>query len=340
MGRPSAQSFRGAMPERLSSTPVIFAQRLAVFTAFATLVLIGVGVLVRATGSGLGCPDWPLCHGGVVPPGHKIAVIEYSHRFVAMLVGFLVIGVAVAAWKHYREYPFITWLATFTVPLVGFQGILGAITVYRELPPEIVATHLLTAMLVLSCEITVAVAMIREGDREQEAGGREQSSGGERYLDSNLGKWAIACLVWLSVTLWIGGYMTESGATTACEGWPLCNGSIVPDSDDQEITHMTHRYLAGAFSFLILPFAWLSWRRRREIRWASAVAVLAAGLYVAQVGVGALNVWLTFPDALTITHTVIAASIWFTLSAAAAFALYSPARAVASSPLSKAGAPA
>jgi heme A synthase len=311
---------------------VIFAQRLAVFTAFATLVLIGVGVLVRATGSGLGCPDWPLCHGGVVPPGHKIAVIEYSHRFVAMLVGFLVIGVAWAAWKYYRHVPFITWLATFTVPLVGFQGILGAITVYRELPPEIVATHLLTAMLVLSCEITVAVAMIRES---------RPALGAEHFSTSRpIGQLAIGCLVWLGVLLWVGGYMTESGAATACEGWPLCNSSILPDADEHEVTHMAHRYLAGAFAFLVAPFAVACWRRREALPWAGIAGMLVGGLYLLQVAVGALNVWLTFPDPLTITHTVIAASIWFTLSGAAALSFYSPAASVASTSLSKAGAPA
>jgi heme A synthase len=313
---------------------VIFAQRLAVFTAFATLVLIGVGVLVRATGSGLGCPDWPLCHGGAVPPGHKIAIIEYSHRIVAMLVGFLVIGVAACAWKYYRHVPFILWLATFTVPLVGFQGLLGAITVVRELPPEVVATHLLTAMLVLSCEVAVAIAMYLEDPAHRDQL-RSVVSGPKL-----VGGLAIAAILWLSVTLWIGGYMSESGASTACEGWPLCNGSVVPAANEQEVTHMLHRYLAAGFSFIVAPLVYFAWRERTRLPWSAYVAVLLGVLYVAQVAVGALNVWYTFPDVLTISHTVIAATIWFTLSGAIALTFYSPARATQPEALRKAGATA
>lgn len=317
-----------------STFAMTFAQRLAVVTAFSTLVLIGVGVLVRATGSGLGCPDWPTCHGGVVPPAHKIAIIEFSHRFVAMLVGFLVIGVAACAWRYYRHVPFIVWVATLTVPLVGIQGLLGALTVVRELPPEVVATHLLTAMLVLSCEVAVAVAMYMEDPARRD---RLRS---RLPAARPVGKLALASLIWLAAVLWIGGYMTESGAATSCEGWPLCNGSVVPAADEHEIVHMTHRYLAGAFVFLIAPLVVAAWRGRREIRWGAPFAIGIAGLYAAQVIVGALNVWYTFPDALTISHTVIAASIWFTLSGAVALAFYSPVTATESPHLRKAGAPA
>ena len=63
-------------------------------------------------------------------------------------------------------------------------------------------------------------------------------------------------------------------------------------------------------------------------------------LYVAQVVVGALNVWYTFPDVLTISHTVIAASIWFTLASAVALTFYAPAIAARTPTLTKAGAPA
>lgn len=310
------------------------AQRLALLTAFLTLVLIGVGVYVRATGSGLGCPDWPTCHGQVVPPGHREALIEFSHRFVASVVGLLVIAVAILAWKHYRHVPFIVWVATATVPLVGFQGLLGAITVVRELPPEIVATHLVTAMVVLSCEIAVFVAMYMEDPEHSEQLRRMVE--GPRVV----GRWALLSILWLTGVFWIGGYMAESGAATACEGWPLCNGSVLPAAEDQEITHMVHRYVAGAFIFLLVPLLIYAWRKRAELGWAQPFAIVLSVLYVAQVLVGALNVWYTFPDELTVSHTVLAASIWFTLSAAIALTYYAPAAESRAHTLTKAGAPA
>ena len=82
-------------------------QRLSLISCAMTFVLIVVGVIVRATGSGLGCPDWPLCHGGAVPPLQHNSLIEFSHRFTATIVGFLVIGVAILVWRNYRHIPVI-----------------------------------------------------------------------------------------------------------------------------------------------------------------------------------------------------------------------------------------
>lgn len=295
------------------------AQRLAVATCFATLFLITLGVLVRVTGSGLGCPDWPTCYGSVVPPGQQSSLIEFSHRITASIVGFMVIGVAVMAWISYRHVPFITWMATITVPLVGFQGILGAIAVVRELPPEVVATHLLTAMLVLWAEVAVAIAMYRE-DPDHQGGVVHVTPQARR-----IGLVALVTMGWLAVTFWVGGYMAESGASTACKGWPLCNGSLLPAADSQEITHMLHRYLAGGVVFLIVPFVVMAWRARGALPWAGWLAIAAGSLYVVQVVLGALNVWYTFPDVLAIAHTTVAAGIWLTLAAAAVSSYYAPA---------------
>ena len=297
------------------------AQRLAFATCAATLVLITVGAIVRATGSGLGCPDWPLCHGQAVPPGQREAMIEFSHRFVASIVGFMVIGVAFMAWRHYRHVPFVFWAALITVPLVGLQGVLGAITVVRELPPEIVATHLITAMLVLTFQLAVAIGMVLE-DPER----RDRFTESARRTVRPIGLLATAGILWLAALIWIGGYMAESGASTACADWPTCNGlAVFPSADEQEVVHMVHRYLAAGFIAFVAPLLVMTWRRRRSLEWAAPLAVVLATLYVAQVVVGALNVWFVFPDTLTVSHTAIAAGIWFVLSATMLMSFYSPA---------------
>ena len=284
-------------------------RNLAFVTCAATLILIGVGVYVRATGSGLGCPDWPTCHGGIVPPHEQEALIEFSHRFVAALVGVLVIATAVQAWRRFQGTPAVLWPALATVPLVGIQGALGALTVWRELPPEIVATHLLLAMAILTVMAATALGMyteLRGGTRAAEQGAALR-----------VAQRAAVALVLFAAVVWMGGYLGESGASTACEGWPTCNGGILPGADDQQITHMTHRYLAA---LLVAPLAWMAlaaWRVREVLGWGAPIAFAAAVIYATQVAVGALNVVYTFPDGLTVTHTVLASLLWLTLSAAA-----------------------
>lgn len=312
------------------------AQRLAFATVLMTLVLIGVGVLVRATGSGLGCPDWPLCHGGVVPPSDSHEpVVEFSHRITASIVGLMIIALAVAAWRVYRHVPFIWVVALVTVPLVGFQGLLGAITVWRELPPEIVATHLIMAMFVLGFVMAVAVAMWMEDSRN-----RERVARLARVDTRNLRRLGLVTLGWLVAVFWIGAYMSESGASTACEGWPLCNGSITPANDDQEVTHMVHRYLAGGLGLLLVAWAAQAWRLRARLPWARLAAVAILVLYAAQVTVGALNVWYTFPDSLTVTHTVLASLVWTVLAGALLLAYYAPAAQRTAEAVPRAGVPA
>jgi heme A synthase len=297
------------------------AQRLAFGTCIATVALIALGAAVRATASGLGCPDWPLCHGGVVPPGSQEPIIEYSHRVVASAVGLMVIATAVLAWRHYRHVPFTAWTATAGIPLVVFQGILGAVTVKQELPPEIVATHLVTAMLVLTCELAVAVSMYLEDPARAKLSSRRVQ---DRLRP--LGALTLVATAWLGGLMWVGGYMAESGASTACAAWPTCNGlDAIPRADHQEITHMIHRYLAGGFAFVLLPLLVMLWRRRADLPWATALAVAGALLYVAQVAVGALNVWYVFPDPLTVSHTAIASGVWFVLSTLALVTYYRPA---------------
>ena len=75
-------------------------QKLAAATVVTTFVLVTLGVLVRATDSGLACPHWPGCFEGQFLPGLDAGYqvwLEWTHRSVAVLIGFLVLGLALLA---------------------------------------------------------------------------------------------------------------------------------------------------------------------------------------------------------------------------------------------------
>jgi heme A synthase len=190
-------------------------------------------------------------------------------------------------------------------------------------------------MLVLSFEIFVLVGMWAENPDHQ-----ERFAAFDTAARRKLGLLSGLALGWLAVTMWIGGYMAESGASTACEGWPLCNGGVAPGADDQEITHMVHRYLAGALIFFVVPVIVVAWRERHQLPWAAAVAIGLGAFYSAQVMVGAFNVWYTFPDPLTVSHTVLASFVWTTLVTTAILGYYQLVPARRSRPLRQAEASA
>src|SRR5947209_4719993 len=138
---------------------MVLFRRLALLTALLTGLLIVVGGLVRVSGSGLGCPDWPTCHGQIVPPLVLQSIIEYSHRLTAGLVTIAVVATAIYAWGRFRKYPWVLVPATLAVVLVVVQSALGAFTVALELTPALVTAHLGTAMAFFGTTVvTVAAA--------------------------------------------------------------------------------------------------------------------------------------------------------------------------------------
>src|SRR5215212_2067819 len=136
-------------------TPAAY-QRVAEIALAALTLIVFTGAAVRLTGSGLGCPDWPKCYGGVAPPLETHAWIEYGNRLLSGLVGLAAVAAGVLA---FRRRPFRRDLARLgmLLPLgVVGQAVLGGFTVRNHLAPGFVMGHFALSMLVLCAAVALA----------------------------------------------------------------------------------------------------------------------------------------------------------------------------------------
>jgi heme A synthase len=292
-------------------------QRLLLVTIITTFVLVAVGGTVRATDSGLGCPDWPTCHGKIIPDAEYHTLIEFSHRTVAAVVGLLFLGVTFFAFKTERRNRLVFWLAFAAGLLLLWQIILGGITVVNELPPEVVALHLATAMTFMAVTISALIISIMRSHGH---------AADTRGTDDRFIRVALIAAATSFATLVLGSYISGTEASLACSGWPLCNGSLVPGGDSHVGLHYTHRVIAGVLGLQMLLLVYLAVEGRSNQPLVLRLTVLAAVTYVVQALVGAANIWTDVASAVVIAHLTLAAALWCMLVAISALAFYLPGR--------------
>ncbi|MFB6161405.1 MAG: COX15/CtaA family protein [Haloferacaceae archaeon] len=140
------------MRDRLRATLTF--PRFAALTTTMTLTLVSLGVYTAATGSGLACSaQWPLCDGGVLPQTVP-SFIEWFHRLVAMVTGFLIVGTAGWAWRAADRRTAAT--ATVAAVLLPLQVSIGAVTVTLGgmvpggYSPPVQGAHLLVALAIFT----------------------------------------------------------------------------------------------------------------------------------------------------------------------------------------------
>jgi len=265
-------------------------RRLALVSVVATYILVVMGAVVRVSGSGLGCPDWPTCYGSWIPPLERAALIEYTHRTLAAVVGVLVVWLVMAAWRQRSSYPWGIRLGLVALVLLGIQAWLGRVVVLTELHPVLVTFHLATAMLFLAA----LLAMWQLPDDGEWRWG---------WPTGMLAAAALGVLVVIVVGAWVRGL----GAGLAFPDWPLMGGTALPalGGSAARAAQFLHRVsVLALFGYLVYVTVVL-WGRR----WGRSAAVLL-GLYLAQGVVGGLTVLTRLEPVIRVTHVALGALVW------------------------------
>jgi heme A synthase len=274
-------------------------RRLAVVTAVAVYLQVVLGSVVRITGSGLGCPDWPLCQGQLVPAFEYHTMIEYAHRLVGTAAGLLMIATAVSAVVLYRRRALAAFPRGLMVAAIGavllivVQGIVGGITVLMKNSPFTVAIHLGNAELVLGAALLVALWASRSGQPARAAPRR-----GTGLI--------VAAAVGAYVIVVTGALVVGTGASAACTGWPLCGS---PGGTPLADIHMLHRLVVAVGTVAIAGGVLVASRRWRGTALA-VVAPLTLAALVAEAAVGGLQVLAGLPPLLRSLHVALASLVW------------------------------
>jgi len=301
-------------------------------TVALALVVIVVGAWVRLTDAGLGCPDWPGCYGMATWPsapehveratidwGHVRPVEsgkafrEMFHRYLAGILGLLVLALTVIAWRGRHQAGQPVALPTALLALVAFQAALGMWTVTLLLKPAIVTAHLLGGMATFALLLWLALK-VTPRSRAPSLPARAQRAP------------VLIALVVLTIQIFLGGWVSTNYAALACTGFPTCNGQWWPETNfvdgfrlwrgigvDYEggvldpsaraAIQMAHRVWALV---VVTLFGWLLVRlwRAEDLR---RIAIALGMLLTAQIAVGIHNVTGGLPLANAVAHNGLAA---------------------------------
>src|SRR4051812_32631737 len=275
--------------------------RLVAAVALASLSLIVLtGAAVRLTGSGLGCPDWPKCYGGTVPPLETHAVIEYGNRLLTGFVGFAVIAACVLA---FFRVPYRWDLGLFgaLLPLgVVGQAILGALVVEYHLAPGLVMSHFILSMMLLDASFALAWCS------RYEPWERRRSS-------DRLGVWSVRALIPLGqLTILAGTIATASGPHAGAHAGQLVHRFTFEGGETLEWVVQRHAVIAAVYGFAAIA-VWFLLRRPGGDRRALKPLTVVLALLALQGAVGGLQWALELPREIVWVHVAIAPVNWLAM---------------------------
>lgn len=261
--------------------------------------LIVVGSIVRTTGSGLSCPDWPLCEGRVIPRFEIHVLTEWFHRLLALCVSLLIFATGLWIATHREVRRRLGGLMLLAVGLLFIQILLGALTVWKLLNAGIVSSHLATALLLFSTLLTIGFVAARESvppTRRPQA----PPTPGLRVLFT-------ASTLAIFVQAVLGGVVSTNHASLACPDWPMCNGQWFPPLAGLVALQMVHRWVAYVLAVLLVCAAVRA--RKSADPFVAQAGLLLVGIMLVQMAVGVINIMLGIRVWVSAIHLANAAAM-------------------------------
>ncbi len=284
--------------------------------AFAIAVL---GSWVRINDAGLTCPDWPLCHGALVPSLQGGVVLEWSHRLVAFIESFVVLGAIVTGFRARRRIAGVAPALVALAVIFAAQVSLGGATVLLANSPVSVVLHWGMGMALLAdLSVLATLAVLAP----QPAG----VGGGRATLGDGAAPALAAAALFAFATMCVGAYVSSSYAGLACATVPACDGTLF-GSGPAQFVQMLHRLAAVSFLIVAAIATYAAWHGGSErVR---LFSTLGFGLIVVQIGLGIGNVVWGLPVALREAHAANAVATFLAFVLAATLAALEPYRALA-----------
>lgn len=284
---------------------------LALASVLATYFLIFLGGLVRVSGAGLGCPDWPKCFGGWIPPlsisqlpdymdpnafNFTLAWIEYINRLAGVSTGILVAILAIWAIVKFNRQPRILIPSILAGLLIAFQGWQGGQLVATHLKPVIVSVHLILALMIVSLLIYVA----------QRAHYLQDSSTERESIYPAKGQaWTIVIWIFAIIQIILGTQLREA-IETAIKKFPLLfNQGLFDKIGAIKFVHPLFGIFTAVFIVLISRRLLSSGSKPSFLVWQSSWTLI--GLTVSQLLLGFIMVFVTMPQVAQVLHLWVSA---------------------------------
>lgn len=287
----------------------------ALGSVVASIAIIVTGGIVRVTGSGLGCTDWPMCTGETLAPTAEMGLhgaIEFGNRLLTGALCAVVGWVVITARLQERPMPAVLRGGWAQFWIVVLNAVVGGVTVWMRLSPYIVAAHFLAATLLLTASVyTWHAAYADAGDEADADAEAEAEADGARpgvpvvlapRADARIRSLSAALVAVTALLVFVGTLVTGSGPHAG-------DSSDVPRMPfDWTAVTIVHGALAGAV--LVLAGALLHALPKDGFGAARRKAVVFLAVLLSQGLVGLAQSVTALPSLLVMLHLLGSALVW------------------------------